>query len=88
MFSSFFVSVHSSLLYKNILATYALKVLSLILMEFFLLLKMLLSVLVASIANIFLLLMSFSVSSRLPRIFHCFLAIISLKRRVNELACL
>ena len=41
-------------------------------MEFFLLLRMFLSVLYASIANFFLLLMSFSVSSKLPRILHSF----------------
>ena len=45
VFSSFFVSVHNSLLYKSTLATYALKVLSLILIESFLQLKMLLNVL-------------------------------------------
>ena len=52
LLSRFSVNDHSSLLYRNTLATYALKVLSLILFEVFWLLRILLSILYASIANI------------------------------------
>ena len=66
VFSCLCVRVHRSL------ATYALKVLILIALLICLLSKMLFSVLKASIARIFLLLMSFSESSRLPSNFHFF----------------
>ena len=72
VFSKFLVRVHSSLLYRNTLATYALKVLILIALLIFLLSKILFSVLKASIARIFLRLMSFSVSSKLPSNLHFF----------------
>ena len=66
MFSSFLVSVHSSLLYRKILPMYMLNVRSLMLMLIFLDLKMFCIDFIAAIARVFLLLISFSVSSRLP----------------------
>ena len=72
LFSTVFVRVHSSEMYRNILSTHALNIVIFVLMLNLLLLKICWSFRIALFASFLRFLMSLFVSGKLPRIFHFF----------------